>query len=237
MTALISSAFTELYGKEPDQITFSISYSKKFSPYNANVKYRGNKFHFSLSYLWKDISTDIKKGVIQYLLLKSFKGKIKPITESTLSIQLYNSFIKNIGEYTPKGKSDPLLHEIYLQINKQYFSGLIEISAICWGKNSKRTLGNYHYGSDKITISTIFQNIKEEDIDLLYFVIYHEMLHKKHKFNSSSTGKKMHHTGLFKIEEKKFPNHDLIQKRLRFLAYNKRQTKKKVFSLRDFMKR
>jgi hypothetical protein len=74
----------------------------------------------------------------------------------------------------------------------------MEIPNLEWGSNSKRKLGSYDYHTDTISISTIFLDSEQE---LLDYLIYHEMLHKKLKFNSKNN-RSYHHTKKFKAKEK-----------------------------------
>lgn len=205
---LAQRAFCELYpGHCVSEYFFSIQYSRRFSPYNANVKYfRGSKkYSFKLSHKWKGVSEDILIGLIQFLMLKALK--IEPITKKTMHIEFYNSFIKNIHKYQEKNNVDPILKEIFDDLNAKYFNGLLEECNLVWGQKSVRTLGHYAYGSDTITMSTIFQGLSatQKEFKLFQYVLYHEMLHKKHKF--SSTGNRhLHHSRAFREDEAKFEN-------------------------------
>ena len=83
-----------------------------------------------------------------------------------------------------------------------------------WGNESTSKLGSYEYGSDTITISTIFRNGEQE---LLDYVMYHEMLHKKFKFQNKN-GRSLHHSREFKKMESMFPNRDIMEKEISLLA-------------------
>jgi predicted metal-dependent hydrolase len=136
---------------------------------------------------------------------KIFNTKIQ-----TQNMELYEIFLKKIHIAVPKTKSDPLLKESFERVNESYFYGLIEQTNLQWGKNSTSKLGSYEYGNDTITISSIFRNAPIEFLD---YVMYHEMLHKKHKFHTKN-GKSYHHTRKFKREEKRFRNQEDMEKRM-----------------------
>ncbi|MGM5483305.1 MAG: SprT-like domain-containing protein [Nanobdellota archaeon] len=194
-----------------DNFDMSLSYSRRFSDFNANVKYKNKEYNFNLSYKWKDVSKDIVIGLLQSLMKKIFRIN----RNRTINMDIYDHFIANLGKYPEKKYSDPYLLKIFEDINNIYFSGEIEVSSIDWGKYSKRTLGHYSYTKDKITISRVFKDLQENEKKYLKYVVYHEMLHKKHKFRSSDTGKRMHHTSEFKKEEKLFPDFNKINNELR----------------------
>ena len=195
---IIQEAFQKLYPEKTLNYCVSIKYSGRFKAYNANVQI--NKFtrylQFNLSRSWQQVSREIKIGLIQSLLLRLFKGKKK-----TLNLDLYDSFIKNLHIAIPKTKSDPILLESFNRVNEAYFFNSIEQPNLKWGSASATKLGSYEYQTDTITISSLFKATEQE---LLDYIIYHELLHKKHKYKTSSTGKSMHHTNQFKKDENVF---------------------------------
>ena len=208
MSSLIEEAFQQLYPEKELKYSVSLKYSRKFKPYNANVKRYGNNLIFNLSRDWKKISKEIQIGLIQELMVKILKNKKK-----TMSIELYNLFMKNIHLAVPKTKTDKILEESFNRVNESYFNGMLDKPNLEWGSNSTSKLGSYEYGSDAITVSSIFKNEKK----LLDYVMYHEMLHKKFKFQNKN-GRNLHHSNEFKSMEAKFKDRDLIEKEISRLA-------------------
>src|SRR3989304_857815 len=183
---IAEKAFLEIFPeKNIEDYDFEIKYNNKFNDYNANVKYFRNNFQFNLSKKWKNVSEEIQSGLIQELLLKIFRLKKKTT------------------------KTDSILEESFNKVNEKYFFGLLERPNLVWGNFSLRKLGHYEYGSDTISISRVFRN---SDMDILDYVMYHEMLHKKHKFNSKGM-RNFHHTKEFKSSEKKFENSSLMEEK------------------------
>jgi len=219
---LAEKAFKMLYPNKNFDYEISLKYSGKFKAYNANASFCGKKLIFNLSRKWKEVSDeDIKIGLIQSLLLKLFKGKKK-----TMNIDLYNIFIKKLHLSIPKTKSDPLLEESFNRVNDKYFYGVIEQPNLKWGSKTSATLGSYEYQTDMITISSIFRSAP---LVLLDYVMYHEMLHKKHKFDVKGR-RSYHHTSRFKKEEKRFDGQERIEKELKkFCRRYKRKIKFSFF--------
>ena len=131
-------------------------------------------------------------------------------------------FLKNVRIAVPKTKTDDILEASFNRNNDNFFNGMLDIPNLQWGSSSTSKLGSYEYGSDAITISMIFRHA---DPMLLDYVMYHEMLHKKFKFESKN-GRTLHHSPEFKRMEAKFPNRDLMEKEISKLARRHR------FSLR-----
>lgn len=206
---IAEEAYRELYPNKEANFNFLLKYSRKFKPYNANVKKYGNNLTFHLSKDWKKISKEIQLGLIQELLVKILKDKKK-----TMNMELYNMFMKNVHIAVPKTKTEPVLEASFNRNNESFFSGMLDIPNLQWGNDSTSKLGSYEYGSDTITISTIF---RFADPVLLDYVMYHEMLHKKFKFESKN-GRTLHHSPEFKRMEAKFPNHEFLEKEISKLA-------------------
>ena len=215
---IIEEAFHGLYPNKELNYSLSLKYSRKFKPYNANVRRYDNNLIFNLSRNWKKISREIQIGLIQELIAKILKDKNK----KTMNMELYTMFLKNVHIAIPKTKTDAILEASFSRNNEAFFSGMLDIPNLEWGSDSTSKLGCYEYGSDTITISTIFQNAPQE---LLDYVMYHEMLHKKFKFENKN-GRTLHHSPEFKRMEAKFPSRDLLEKEISNLA------RKHRFSLR-----
>lgn len=210
---LAEEAFHLLYPEKQPERTFSLKYSGKFSPYNANVRYTPYKIEFGLSREWRSVSKEIQIGLLQNLMVKVFKDK-----RTTTNLDLYTLFMKNVHIAAPKTEFDPGLKEAFEKLNDIYFNGFLDMPNLAWGENSMTKLGCYIYGRDTIVISRVLQKAPPE---LMEVVLYHEMLHKKHKFNQKN-GRSFHHTPEFKADERKFQDFDLVEQRLKEFLRRKR---------------
>jgi len=123
--------------------------------------------------------------------------------------------MKNLHISIPKTDSDPILEESFNEVNEKYFFGLIERPNLMW-HNSIRRLGSYEYGTDTISMSRVLDN----DEELLGYVMYHEILHKKYKFHNHN-GRTHHHTREFKEMEKKFDGSEEMEDRIKKLVSGK----------------
>ena len=212
---IIEEAFKGLYPERDFDLTCSLKYSKQFNPYNANIKFSRGHLQLKLSKEWQKINREIKIGLIQSLMAKLWKTK-----KTTLNIDFYNNFLKKIHLITPKDKNDPILEESFNRLNEKYFHGLIERPNLIWGGESLRKLGSYDLQSDTISISSVFE---KSDLRFLDYVMYHEMLHKKHQFYHKK-GRNYFHTRQFKEAEKAFGSSEAIEKEINlFLRKAKRR--------------
>src|SRR3989338_3406025 len=210
MSEITKEAFQQLYPEKEMKYSVSLKYSRKFKPYNANVKLYGNNLMFHLSREWRKISKEIQIGLVQELITKILKNKNK----KTINMELYNLFMKNVHLAVPKTKTDDILEESFNGVNEAYFNGMLDKPNLQWGNSSISRLGSYEYGSDTITISSIFKNERQE---LLGYTMYHEMLHKKFKFQNKN-GRNLHHSNEFRKMERSEEHRDLIEKEISRLA-------------------
>lgn len=209
-----------ILGLRPDHLErrkVNLKYSGKFKSYNGNIRYTREEITITISKDFEEVSEDIQMGIIQVLLSKMYK-----IKEKTIEMDLYNSFIKHLSTYAKRTESDPELKEIYERLNDEYFNGMLAPSNIVYGNFNLRKLGSYEYAKDLITISEALRDKGE----ILDYVIYHEMLHKKHKYKEKN-GRSHHHTPEFRRDEKMFKVKDIEKKLTRFV--NMKRLKKAFF--------
>lgn len=218
---LLEKAFRELYPNKPLNFVPIVEYSGKFKHYRGNIRKDSKSITVRLSKEWKTVTPDIQIGIIQELLVKLYGKKVR-----TTNMDLYNHFLKSVHIAVPKTKTDPLLEESFRRVNRLYFHGMIDQPNLAWS-NGTSTMGSYEYGADIIMIS----NLLKENLHLLDYVMFHEILHKKHKFVAQGT-RHHSHTKAFREEEKAYPNHELLEKELERLSYN---GKRKKARLRKFL--
>jgi hypothetical protein len=116
-----------------------------------------------------------------------------------------------------------IIPQLPAQTSPHYLHNTLEQPTLKWGQASTTTLAHYDLHTDTIVVSTIF---KEAPLHLIDYVMYHEMLHKKHQYKQ--TGNRSHfHTAAFRKDEKQFNNAIQIEKELnRFVASQRRNPKK-----------
>lgn len=168
-----------------------LEYSGRFTPYNGNVRMSRYELTVRLAKEWRTKDDDVQLGIIEHLLAKLFRVKGK-----TSRMQLYQDFLLYIGRESEKEVEDARLMASFERVNKKYFNGVMELPSIKWGRGSFARLGFYHYASDSVTLSPVLL----EDQRMLDYVMYHELLHKKHGLTKGGHA----HTKAFKADEAKY---------------------------------
>ena len=228
---LVEKSFNLLFTGRKFPYAASIKYSGHFKDYGAAIALRGNMLTLKLSSLWRDVSEEIKIGLIQSLLLRLFKRKYgitKKHQINSFHIDLYSSFVRNLHKTIPKEMVNPLLKESFDRVDEKYFYSMIEMPNLVIADYSSTKFGSYDFKTDTLSISQSIVN----DHDLLDYVMYHEMLHKKHSFRQG-LGKNSYHTADFRKAEKDFENSEELERRLSYIA-SKNFVRKRISSANPF---
>lgn len=213
---LLHASYQRLFPDKEFPYHTHIEYNRRLADFNANIRLHQNTVSLHLNLQWKDIDEEIKIGLVQHLLCRVLKKKV-----NTPNIELYHNFIKNIPTLTPKTRNDDVLEVSFQRVNQQFFHHQIEQPNLQWGQDSFRKLASYNFHNDTITVSTVFTEAKPE---LLDFLMYHEMLHKHHKFKHRN-GRSSFHSPEFKEAEQAYPNHKQIEREMNALIRQKRKSK------------
>ena len=208
---MVREAWDELYPGKPLPYEPQLKYSGRFAGFNANIKLWRNTLSIGMSKNWRKIDRTIQKGLIQELIAKIRKDAVR-----TTSMDMYRIFLKHAHIGVEKTKSDPVLEASFNRVNEIYFGGAIERPNLVWSEGVNR-LGFYDYGRDQIALSGILR----KDQRLLDYVMYHEMLHKKHKF-THNTSRSVHHTRAFRQDEARFKDAALLENELTKLVSRNR---------------
>jgi hypothetical protein len=221
----VEKAFNELWPDEELRHDITVKYSGRFSDYNANVTYTPWKMNLRLSKTWRGVDEDIRIGLVQSLLIKVFRSSRYKSYNKDNKMVLYEMFLKNVGSVAPRKESAIELIESFNRVNDDYFHGLMDMPNVLWGKPTLTKLGSYEYGNDTVLMSLA---LKDAPIEMMDYVMYHELLHKKHKFHHKN-GKSFHHTTAFRKDEKMFKNAIQLENDLKYFL-RKKKVKKAFFS-------
>ena len=208
----VEAAFRAIFPRKEFDYLPEINYSGRFKGYNANARLQDKKLIFNMSKSWRTVDNAIKIGLIQELIVRLFNKKVH-----TFNMDLYTIFLHKVHIGIPKINIEPMLLQSFVRINEQFFYNTMELPNLIWGRDSINKLGSYDYGTDTVSMSKILK----DDLELLDYVMHHELLHKKHKFKSKY-GRTHAHTKAFRDDEKKYPNQPLLENRLGRLARQKK---------------
>jgi len=96
------------------------------------------------------------------------------------------------------------------RLNREYFGGVLDKPRISWSlKRSRRILGRYDATHHMIFISRFFDS-RDIPTYVLDYVMFHEMLHVKHRSRIHQS-RVLVHTPEFRAEERRFAEYHLAK--------------------------
>ena len=124
------------------------------------------------------------------------------------------------------GNAAGLLVASFDRVNEKYFGQAMKRPRLDWSRRlSSRVFGHYEFVGDTIVLNTL---LSEDGVPawVLDFVMYHELLHKKHGLRWSGT-RAMAHTAAFRADERRFERYEEAERFLRRLARARRRARRK----------
>lgn len=113
------------------------------------------------------------------------------------------------------------LNASFDRVNAEYFGGAMERPRLTWNAEpTKRLFGYYDFVGDLLMVS---RTVDDADVPafVVDFIVYHELLHKKHGLRWS--GSKAHaHTPAFRADERKFVRVEEAERWIKRLARRRR---------------
>lgn len=109
------------------------------------------------------------------------------------------------------------LDESFARVNAAYFGGQMPKPKLVWNRTlTARKFGHYQPSRDTIMISVTLDAASVPS-SLVDFVMYHELLHKKHG-SMIVNGRRLAHSPAFRAEERRFAGYEEAVRLLRELA-------------------
>ncbi|MFN0120468.1 MAG: hypothetical protein ACKV2V_08205 [Blastocatellia bacterium] len=109
------------------------------------------------------------------------------------------------------------LTESFARVNAAWFGGLMPQPALVWNRTlTARKFAHYQSSRDTVMISISLDD-REVPAYVLDFVMYHELLHKKHG-TARINGRRVSHSAAFRADERRYTRYDEAEAFLHALA-------------------
>jgi hypothetical protein len=113
------------------------------------------------------------------------------------------------------------LHESFARVNAAYFGNQMRQPRLVWNRTlTARKFGHYQPSRETIMISVTLDD-PGVPAYVLDFVMYHELLHKKHG-STTVNGRRLAHSPDFRAEERQFTEYHAAERQLKELALRQR---------------
>ena len=212
-SALFQRMFTRLgcCGRPP-------RFSVEFYPYSSlvlTIRRRHDTMLVRFSDLLRRASGPVLEGAAALLLSKIYGRKVPaaltaPYVRYARSHRTRSRIHRmRRGRVAPVGLAPGGRHfdlaQLFEQLNKRYFDGMLERPHIGWSRRSwRRQFGCYDSGPNRILLNRSMDRPGIPQFAVEY-VLFHEMLHVKHPARRSGCTL-ISHSREFRQEEKRFPD-------------------------------
>lgn len=194
-----------------------------FSNLNNTIRLRDGRILVRLSDLLEGAPEPVLRAILHILLAKLYRKEIdhayaaryrRFIGSKAIAGRMH--LVRQIrGRKRLAGAQGRHFHleEIFEDLNRRYFYGLMARPQMTWSANhSRQSLGHYDPAHNTIVVSRVFDH-PEVPRCAIEYLVYHEMLHLRHPVKLRGS-RRCVHSREFQAEEKLFPD---LQKAKAFL--------------------
>jgi hypothetical protein len=187
---------------------------EKFANADSSIRLSEGKLEVRISDLLENAPSPIQEALAFILLGKLYRKKTPAIYAHRYRLFLNRRDIRKQAQLVrqqrgrkyhagPQGRVFDL-EEIFEELNRVHFNGLMARPALGWSRQSSRTrLGHFDPCHNTIIISRIFDQPHVPKLAVDY-VMFHEMLHLRYPVEHSGA-RRCVHTRDFKAAEREFP--------------------------------
>jgi predicted metal-dependent hydrolase len=212
LVSLFEKSYRELRPRAPMPVFHIWFYP--FANINNTIRLRGDSVLVRLSDLLEGAPTDVLAAIAHILLAKLYRKTVDPARGAryrrylgTHSMSKKANLIRQIRgrkNITSANGHAANLEEIFDDLNRRFFHGLLARPTMTWSSAHSRTsLGHYDPAHNTIVISKVFDAPAVPRYAVEYLV-YHEMLHLKHPVRLRGS-RRCVHPAAFVEEEKLYP--------------------------------
>jgi hypothetical protein len=211
----LKSLFTDVFQQitkrqsKPDiQVAFY-----PFAGLNHTIRIRKQRVYVRLSDILRDAPPQVHHALAFILVAKLFNKRVTAEHETTYRQYAYQPHVLRASDLARRKRGRKVLNgaagrvydleKLFTRLNRRYFNGELHRPALSWSaRRSKRILGHHDAVHDAIIIS---RSLDQADVPefLVEYVLYHEMLHIKHRPRLIN-GRRIFHTAAFRADERRF---------------------------------
>jgi predicted metal-dependent hydrolase len=188
-----------------------------FAGLNHTARFQEDRLLIRVSDIFVDAPPDILRSIALILLAKLYRKKVSNDDNRTYRAFILRGDIQEQARVAraTRGRSPRNsgaqgrhadLDTCFDRLNTEYFEGKLNRPRLSWSvKRSRRILGRYDSTHHTIVISRLFDS-RTVPAYVLEYVMFHEMLHVKHRSRVHDT-RMIVHSREFKLEEKTFTHY------------------------------
>lgn len=213
----------------------SLDIKVNFYPYaglNNTIRLNGCKVRVRISDILTDAPLSVHRALAAILVAKLFGRSVDEGCEQIFKEYVSTPEILKASDKARRKRGYKQitthvgrvynLEEIFQKLNRVYFDGQLKRPVLSWSqRRTQRTLGHHDSVHNTIVIS---KTLDSPDVPRYFveYVVYHEMLHIKHKVKIVR-GRCYYHTPEFYLDEKRFKQYRQSMKWLEEFSARKSQ--------------
>lgn len=184
-----------------------------FAGLNHTIRLRKQRVYVRVSDILRDAPHQVHRALAYILVAKLFNKRVTAEHESLYRQYAYQPQVLRASDLARQKRGRKLLSgsvgrvynldKMFARLNRRYFGGELRKPALSWSlRRTKRILGHHDMVHDVIVISRSLDQADVPDF-IVEYVLYHEMLHAKHRPRVIN-GRRVFHTAGFRADEKRF---------------------------------
>ena len=198
-----------------------------FAGLNHTIRIRNQRVYVRVSDVLRDAPRQVHRALAYILISKLYNKRAASEHETIYRDYAYQPHVLRASDLARRKHGYKQLNgavgrhydlnRIFNRLNRRYFGGELHKPQLSWSqRRNKRILGHHDAVHDAIIIS---RSLDQADVPeyLIDYVMYHEMLHIKHRPRLIN-GRRVFHTNSFRNEEQRFARFDEAMKWLENLA-------------------
>ena len=227
VTSRVINDWPARLGSRPNIVFFEYY---DYAAFENKIWRKNGKLNIKLHRLLRTQPADVQCALMRLLLDKLFR-----VPSSVEDERIYQRCIRDLNldawyaEQAEKkiaravrspGRQDVKgeyfdLDESFGRVNQRFFNGAMERPAtIVWSaRRAQRRIGCYFHNEDRLMLSRILDDSRTP-VEVLDYVMYHELLHKKYVVYKGIGGRTVYHSPEFREAERLYPDFRAIDRRL-----------------------
>ncbi len=202
--------------KRPDSPEIHVTFYP-FAGLNHTIRIRKQRVYVRVSDILRDAPQQVQRALAFILVSKLFNKTVIGEHEKLYRQYAYQPQVLRASDLARQKRGRKVLtgslgriynlDKIFARLNRRYFDNRLPKPILSWSaRRTKRILGHHDYVHDVIVISRSLDSAIVPEL-LVEFVLYHEMLHMKHRPRLIN-GRRVYHTAAFRADERRFQRFD-----------------------------
>jgi hypothetical protein len=191
-------------------------FDARFYPYaglSSTIRLRNGRIHARVSDILRHAPAEVLRALAVILVARLYKLRVPAGQERLYREHLQQPDVVEASETTRRKRGFKItttskgkvydLGRMFDTLNARYFGNELERPLVSWGqKHARRVLGHHDHVHGTIILSPSLDSAKVPEF-VVEYVLFHEMLHVKHRPKLVS-GRTVYHSRAFAAEERRF---------------------------------